>query len=166
MKLYKIKADWIYGQSEENTTKREAQISALEKVGLSGKEIDGAVIGTSEQVLDLILLKYNNQYTSSEGVKLVFEQTDELGLQPMIDKSLKKSAQSLGQLFNQKTNSEQPNDHLMRVTQTLLLEDGCTELLQEKLSQNWRIIAVCPQPHRRPDYILGRAYLPINCERG
>ena len=42
------------------------------------------------------------------------------------------------------------------VDETLLMEDACTNALQENLDNGWRIIAVCPQPQRRPDYILGR----------
>jgi len=36
-------------------------------------------------------------------------------------------------------------------------DDLCTDLLQRKLNEGWRILAVCVQPdQRRPDYILGR----------
>ena len=36
-------------------------------------------------------------------------------------------------------------------------EDFCTEQLQYKLNEGWRILAICVQPdQRRPDYILGK----------
>lgn len=42
------------------------------------------------------------------------------------------------------------------VDQVKVLEDCCTDSLQRRLEEGWRILAICPQPHqRRPDYILG-----------
>lgn len=49
-----------------------------------------------------------------------------------------------------------PDLGLLAIDQTLLLEDCCTDVLQEHLNKGWRILAVCPAPQRRPDYILGR----------
>lgn len=38
-----------------------------------------------------------------------------------------------------------------------LLSDACTDDLQSKLNEGWRIVACCVPPYqRRPDYILGR----------
>lgn len=49
-----------------------------------------------------------------------------------------------------------PSNELFKVRQTLLLEDSCTNALQEELDKGWRIIAVIPRAgQRRPDYILG-----------
>lgn len=37
------------------------------------------------------------------------------------------------------------------------MEDACTQELQQRLDEGWRILAVCPpNAQRRPDYILGR----------
>ena len=52
-----------------------------------------------------------------------------------------------------------PGNELLRVNTVIVEEDFCTNALQERLKQGWRIIAVCPQPSRRPDYILGRCEL-------
>jgi hypothetical protein len=50
-----------------------------------------------------------------------------------------------------------PGQALATYNDTLLLEDSCTDRLQEALNTGWRIIACCPQPNsRRPDYIMGR----------
>lgn len=50
-----------------------------------------------------------------------------------------------------------PNIGLLMIDEVTWLEDACTEGLQDKLNQGWRIIAVCPpNGARRPDYILGR----------
>ena len=38
-----------------------------------------------------------------------------------------------------------------------VVEDCCTNQLQEELNSGWRIVAVCVQPNqRRPDYVLGK----------
>lgn len=51
-----------------------------------------------------------------------------------------------------------PNIGLLLIEEVTWLEDACTEELQRKLDDNYRIIAVCPpNGQRRPDYILGRA---------
>lgn len=50
-----------------------------------------------------------------------------------------------------------PNLGLLTVDETLLEEDCCTDNLQRRLNEGWRILCVCPpQNARRPDYILGR----------
>jgi len=38
-----------------------------------------------------------------------------------------------------------------------VVQDYCTERLNDELEKGWRIVAVCVQPdQRRPDYILGK----------
>ena len=50
-----------------------------------------------------------------------------------------------------------PDIGLLRINQVTVVEDYCTDALQELLDQGWRILAVCPpNAARRPDYILGR----------
>lgn len=51
-----------------------------------------------------------------------------------------------------------PGFALMAVTEVQVLEDACTDYLQDELNKGWQIIAVCPpNTQRRPDYILGRS---------
>lgn len=46
---------------------------------------------------------------------------------------------------------------LLTVNEVEVHTDFCTEALQDKLNEGWRILAVCVQPdQRRPDYVLGR----------
>jgi len=60
-------------------------------------------------------------------------------------------------IYNQKCDVHMPGQALASYNETLLLEDSCTDKLQDSLSVGWRLIAACPQPdNRRPDYILGR----------
>lgn len=59
--------------------------------------------------------------------------------------------------YNSKCNVHIPGNALIHIDDTLLLTDCCTDYLQEKINEGFRILAICPQPdQRRPDYILGR----------
>lgn len=50
-----------------------------------------------------------------------------------------------------------PHVGLLSIDEVEVCEDYCTDNLQRKLNEGWRIICVCPpNAARRPDYILGR----------
>lgn len=50
-----------------------------------------------------------------------------------------------------------PGPELSSFTEVDWLENACTEELQRRLNERWRILAVLPQPgNRRPDYVIGR----------
>lgn len=50
-----------------------------------------------------------------------------------------------------------PDLALLSINEVKLLDDCCTDALQDMLSEGWRIIAICPpNSQRRPDYIVGR----------
>jgi hypothetical protein len=50
-----------------------------------------------------------------------------------------------------------PDMALMYIDEVELETDFCTDALQDKLDEGWRILAICPpNSQRRPDYILGR----------
>ena len=50
-----------------------------------------------------------------------------------------------------------PNVGLLMIDEVAWEEDCCTDQLQSRLDDGWRIIAVCPpNGDRRPTYILGR----------
>ncbi|GBG55172.1 hypothetical protein SPFL3102_03566 [Sporomusaceae bacterium FL31] len=60
-------------------------------------------------------------------------------------------------LFNHKCDVHVPGFGLLAINEVTWEEDCCTERLQSKIDQGWRILAICPQPdQRRPDYVLGR----------
>lgn len=59
--------------------------------------------------------------------------------------------------WNSRVTVHMPGQALSMYNKTMLLNDSCTDGLQDELDKGWRIIACCPQPdQRRPDYILGR----------
>lgn len=50
-----------------------------------------------------------------------------------------------------------PHIGLLAIDEVEVEEDCCTDKLQTRLDQGWRILCVCPpNAARRPDYILGR----------
>ncbi len=50
-----------------------------------------------------------------------------------------------------------PDLGVLQIDEVDWIEDACTQVLQGKLDDGWRILAVCPpNAQRRPDYILGR----------
>lgn len=50
-----------------------------------------------------------------------------------------------------------PNTALIGITKVDVLEACCTDELQLKINEGWRIICVCPPLNkRRPDYIIGK----------
>lgn len=63
-----------------------------------------------------------------------------------------------------------PNFALLSFNQVDVLEDYCTESLQDKLNDGWRILCICPPLNeRRPTYIIGRfvdSQAEINHRRG
>lgn len=68
-----------------------------------------------------------------------------------------KMATATSGMFNERVEVHMPGQALATYNETMLLQDSCTDALQNEIDSGWRIIAVCPQPdQRRPDYILGR----------
>ena len=50
-----------------------------------------------------------------------------------------------------------PDMPLMYVNEIIVETSCCTDIIQDRLNDGWRILAVCPpNAQRRPDYILGR----------
>ena len=71
--------------------------------------------------------------------------------------------------WNAKTQSPLSGPVLHSFNELMLCEDMCTDALQGHLNDGWRLIAVCPQESRRPDYVLGRVAhpeLPNRAQRG
>lgn len=58
--------------------------------------------------------------------------------------------------FNDHVQVVIPSNATLRINRVKVVEDCCTDHLQDQLNAGWRIIAACPQSQRRPDYILGR----------
>lgn len=85
-------------------------------------------------------------------------------LNKMISKTLENLKQTSELSWNAKV-AVPVNTWLNNVNEMRLLEDCCTDALQDVINEGYRIIAVCPQPdQRRPDYILGRVNTNIGTQ--
>lgn len=155
MKLYSVKPEWLYGDDKD--AKREVQLELLKRLGIQESEAIGMAICNAEQAIKLFQEGYCGGYTSpKEHIKELYDVKSEVDITSMIEASVSSSVEAIGKLFNEKCQQEQPGPNLLNVNETLLMEDACTNALQENLDNGWRILAVCPQPQRRPDYVLGR----------
>lgn len=75
----------------------------------------------------------------------------------LFDKQLEGLKNIGEQHYNLKCNTPVTDNFLSKINQIMLLENCCSDELQNKLSEGWRIISVAPQPNqRRPDYVLGK----------
>lgn len=50
-----------------------------------------------------------------------------------------------------------PGNELLKIKTIRADEDMCTDQVQRQLDDGWSILAICPQPSRRPDYIFGKS---------
>lgn len=155
IKLYAVKPEWTYG--EDQKTKRAEQLAVLERFGLAETPDLGKVICGAEQAIALVGAGYCGNYFGPDHLEPVYEADFSAGVAEFVGIAIEKSVQAVAAIFNEKTQQEQPGPALMGVTETMLMEDACTDALQERIADGWRILAVCPQPQRRPDYVLGRA---------
>lgn len=58
---------------------------------------------------------------------------------------------------NERCNVVVAGTSVMEIREVMMEQDLCTDLLQGRLRDGWRILAICVQPdQRRPDYILGK----------
>lgn len=79
------------------------------------------------------------------------------GVKSMVENAIHRDAGEMKRINSGAINIHLPSIDLFHIDQTLLLEDSCTDKLQEHLNEKWRIIACIPRPgQRRPDYIMGR----------
>ena len=155
MKLYSVKPEWLYGDDKD--AKREVQLELLKRLGIQESEAIGMAICNAEQAIELFTEGYCGSYASpKEHIKQLYDVKSEVDIASMIEASVASSVEAIGKLYNEKMSSEQPGPSLLNVDETMLMEDACTNALQENLDNGWRILAVCPQPQRRPDYVLGR----------
>lgn len=75
----------------------------------------------------------------------------------LMNKQFEQLSKYSTQMFNEKVGVPNYDSTMLQINQLMLLEDCCTDYLQEALSKGWRIISVSPQPdQRRPDYVLGK----------
>jgi hypothetical protein len=103
-------------------------------------------IATETEVIDLLLAGFKFKVTAGTEVN----SNPETLFDPKVPTGI-------ADHVNHRIEVHMPGQALAMYNDTLLMEDACTDALQNELANGWRIIAVCPQPDsRRPDYVLGR----------
>lgn len=157
MKAIKANTKYLYGESDELLAMKNHVASYLTK--MLGKEFK---LETYHR--DIIMSTDQYLQALQDGIQFDEISVFELGLSTndtaaqMLRILERFEALSLPDAsFNSKCEVHMPGQALSIYNETLLLENRCTDALQESLDSGWRIIAACPQPDaRRPDYILGR----------
>lgn len=158
MKLYRVKGQIYYGNDAEE--KRRLQVEKVQNLGLTEVSGKAEVICNAEQVLELLQAGYHSDY-GYDSIKSLVTPVYDVKTAPTVEDLFATLADKLAAAqpasFNNRCQQHQPNEALLSVEETMLLENGCTDELQRRLADGWRILAIQPQPdQRRPDYILGR----------
>lgn len=174
MRMFLVEAKYPYHDGKWN---RESVLEQFAELGISvshaksdiGSPYSGEFMITETQMVDLVVMGINfdiKQQTEvftdnveiSHRMSAIAARLDNISNFVMVNDD--------NSMFNQKCNAHQPGNMLSHYNETLLLEDSCTDYLQEALDKGWRIIVACPQPDtRRADYVLGR-YTPSPATNG
>lgn len=182
MILYRLKMERDYEWSNDpekvaaakaaNAARLEQARTIVDIPDADDRHIEAIV--TAEQAMQLILMGFCGTNFNSVTEKIsplsVNCRDEHDGVAQALDQITRKFIEALERSsdlrMNERCGQEQPGSGLWAVAETLLLEDACTDALQDALAKGWRIIAVQPQPdQRRPDYILGRSLANSTAER-
>ena len=153
--LYKVKAEWLYGNGKDE--KRSKQLQTLADLGLQEFE-EGSVLCTADQFIQLLQAGYcGNHIRPDEAVTVATSVDAGPDVEGLFRILADKIASMPSASMNERCGQHQPNNALLAIAETKLMESACTDALQTELAAGWRILAIQPQPdQRRPDYILGR----------
>lgn len=152
--LYKVIGKFIYGDGAEKETARLTEL--LNTMGLVPHY--NSVICNAEQALQLLSSDYCEKYEDVSKTVIPVSGAGTISKLEVLMSELLSKVNRLNEIsFNEKCGTAQPNSALLDTAELLLLQDACTDLVQENLAKDWRILAIQPQSdQRRPDYILGR----------
>lgn len=154
---------YVYGSDEDKAGKQaaiEGRATLLQEMGI-GFTDPSCILGvllTDEQVLALVLAGHEVKVKRSIEVRghpmdQVNDTMSKFNL--MAERLLAMPA--MERSLNQVCEVHMPGQALATYNEVQLLQDACSDGLQDSLDEGWRILAACPQPdQRRPDYILGR----------
>ncbi len=160
MKVYKITMDvaWYSDKKEQQESEVRAFFAALPSS--SRQEPTTFEWFVDESDIGAVLVHYSSAPYGDPRPKSVEVIMDTLDPAKAVSAMLERVELAALRLeepcFNEKAGSPLSGPHLHNLNRLLLLENCCTDELQSALDAGWRIIAVCPQEARRPDYVLGR----------
>lgn len=104
-----------------------------------------------------VILQYVNHIEIIRPIRQIGTYDSMLAVAEKLLEKMRNIERTNDQLFNRKVEVHVPGSSLLKIDEICLVEDGCTDNIQNHLKDGWRILAVCPQPdQRRPDYILGK----------
>lgn len=178
MKLFKMTLDMPYRYGEDSIQLSEADAKEARKaLGQAGISFDDSIsetarsfIATGDQVAIVGSILKDQSYGKVKIGEIVAigefggdVQSQWLGILARIEKAAKELEATAdlksdfhGDLYNAHANVHMAGNAMSSYNELMLCENSCTDAVQEHLSEGWRIVAVCPQASRRPDYILGR----------
>lgn len=154
---------YVYGNDEDKAKKQaviDDRAALLTKLGIvfdDPTHIRGVIL-TDEQVLALILANHEVKVVRSIEVRgpVMDQISDTMAKFNMMAERLL-AMPAVERSFNQKCEVHMPGQALATYNEVMLMSDSCSDELQGRIDEGWRMIAACPQPdQRRPDYILGR----------
>jgi hypothetical protein len=167
-------SQWSDSDKENLPVKVAERRALLEKLDVKHNYDDDAISRgptvclNGDQVLNLVREKQDFEIVNEIGVSVDGLASAAMRLEAVINKATEAMSKLPTNSLNEKVNVHVPGAALMFINRTMLLEDGCSDALQNYLNDGWRIVAACPQPDsRRPDYILGRydpEYKPGNAD--
>lgn len=166
-RLVNVNFNWGYSEDKEAVQRKKEQLIAklrMLNVQVSEEAIEEASYGidwiiTLDEYLDCVSAGISCTLRQEVKTKAALPEAEDA--LKMLQRAAEKASKLADLLpdfeFNQKCEVHMPGAALSTYNETMLLEDSCTDRLQDALGAGWRIIAACPQPNQhRPDYILGR----------
>lgn len=166
MRILVINLEFPWDSDKEvRAVKRQETIEAMESIGIDSKHMPKGWLESSHdfmvtetQLTDLVVWGYRFK---------VVQQADYGIDNAALTQRISAIAQRLEQVsrgymhesdtFNDRCGVHVPGNVLSMYNETMLLENCCTDVLQDALDKNWRVMACCPQTDgRRPDYVLAR----------
>ncbi|QJB22063.1 hypothetical protein XccvBFoX7_gp05c [Xanthomonas phage FoX7] len=182
MRVFKVEFDWSYPSDDadrqaEHLKKMDRRRSALDSVGyvMDDEEFEREsrcgtmkVMLSEYALLDLMaavpgdvskvyLVKIGNtSNTFLSALEEAMSRFEKMATGAEGDHDAMRNCRGDYRGHNHHTNTHISNNVMTSFNQVLLMEDACTDKLQVQLNEGWRVIAVCPQAARRPDYILGK----------
>ena len=176
MKIFAVDIKMPYN-SEQNAAAKEVLSQILEKHPNVRVEPDiyNGIALVAEQDLGLFLAdfpfsEYSREVPVAAKVTLVLDVNDPYSKITELVARLESQIHEVSRMhesyvkdytvvspgWNRKTGSPISGGNLLGINELCLKEDCCTDELQQALDEGWRLLAVCPQESRRPDYVLGR----------
>lgn len=142
---------------DKERVERDSDYKLVQKSNFLKLEDDGDYLAD----VSLLMKKFPSVQFSMKGIPKSVSNSD-LNIVNMMQEMAEKIEEATSRFdkqveFNQRCEVHVPNLGLLNVNNLAYATDYCTESLQDRLQEGYRILAVCPQPdQRRPDYILGR----------